>query len=117
MGLGSAMTISVLERTRELAVMRVIGAGAWTIRRAVVGEAVLIGVLSTGVSLVFSVPLTIFVDWVVGIASFGPALGTSLSADAMPLWVLTTVVGAVTASAYPSWRASRLTIREALAFQ
>ena len=117
MGLGSAMTISVLERTRELAVMRVIGAGAWTIRRAVVGEAVLIGVLSTGVSLVFSVPLTIFVDWVVGIASFGPALGTSLSADAMPLWVLITVVGAVTASAYPSWRASRLTIREALAFQ
>lgn len=117
MGLGSAMTISVLERTRELAVMRVIGAGAWTIRRAVVGEAVLIGVLSTGVSLVLSVPLTIFVDWVVGIASFGPALGTSLSADAMPLWVLITVVGAVTASAYPSWRASRLTIREALAFQ
>ena len=117
MGLGSAMTISVLERTRELAVMRVIGAGAWTIRRAVVGEAVLIGVLSTGASLVLSVPLTIFVDWVVGIASFGPALGTSLSADAMPLWVLITVIGAVTASAYPSWRASRLTIREALAFQ
>ena len=111
------MGLSVLERTRELAVMRVIGAGAWTIRRAVVGEAVLIGVLSTGVSLVLSVPLTIFVDWVVGIASFGPALGTSLSADAMPLWVLITVVGAVTASAYPSWRASRLTIREALAFQ
>jgi putative ABC transport system permease protein len=117
MGLGSAMTISVLERTRELAVMRVIGAGARTIRRAVVGEAVLIGALSTGISLILSVPLTIFVDWVVGIASFGPALGTSLAADAMPLWVLITLFGAVTASAYPSWRASRLTIREALAFQ
>ena len=117
MGLGSAMTISVLERTRELAVMRVIGAGAWTIRRAVVGEAVLISLLSTGIALVLSVPLTIFVDWIVGVASFGPALGTSLSAAAMPLWVVITVVGAATASAYPSWKASKLTIREALAFQ
>jgi putative ABC transport system permease protein len=117
MGLGSAMTISVLERTREIAVMRVIGARAWTIRRTVIGEAVLVGALSAGISLVLSVPLTIFVDWIVGTASFGPALGTGLSAAATPLWLAITVVGAVTASAYPSWKASKLTIREALGFQ
>lgn len=117
MGLGSAMTISVLERTREIAVMRAIGARAWTIRRTVIGEAVLVGVLSAGISLVLSVPLTIFVDWIVGTASFGPALGTGLSAAATPLWLVITVVGAVTASAYPSWKASKLTIREALGFQ
>jgi putative ABC transport system permease protein len=117
MGLGSAMTITVLERTREFAVMRVIGATAWTIRRTVVGEAVLVGMLSAGISLVLSMPLTIFVDWIVGTASFGPALGTGLSAAALPLWFAITVVGAVTASAYPSWKASKLTIREALGFQ
>jgi putative ABC transport system permease protein len=117
MGLGSAMTITVLERTREFGVMRVIGARAWTIRRTVVGEAVLVGVLSAGISLVLSMPLTIFVDWIVGAASFGPALGTGLSAAALPLWLAITVVGAVTASAYPSWKASKLTIREALGFQ
>jgi putative ABC transport system permease protein len=117
MGLGSAMSIGVLERTREFAVMRVIGASAWTIRRTVVGEAVLVGALSAGISLVLSVPLTIFVEWIVGTASFGPALGTSFSAAAVPLWLAISVVGAVTASAYPSWRASRLTIREALGFQ
>jgi putative ABC transport system permease protein len=117
MGLGSAMTISVLERTREFAVMRVVGARAWTIRRIVVGEAVLVGALSAGISLVLSMPLTIFVDWIVGTASFGPALGSGLSAAAMPLWLAITMIGAVTASAYPSWKASKLTIREALGVQ
>lgn len=117
MGLGSAMTISVLERTREFAVMRVIGATAGTIRRSVVGEAVLVGALSAGISLVLSVPLTIFVDWIVGTASFRPALGTGLSAAAMPLWLAIIIAGAVAASAYPAWKASKLTIREALGFQ
>jgi putative ABC transport system permease protein len=117
MGLGSAMTISVLERTREIAVMRVIGATAGTIRRSVVGEAVLVGALSAGISLVLSVPLTISVDWIVGTGSFGPALGTGLSAAAMPLWLAIIVVGAVAASAYPAWKASKLTIREAIGIQ
>jgi putative ABC transport system permease protein len=117
MGLGSAMTISVLERTREFAVMRVIGASTGTIRRAVVGEAVLVGTLSAIIALVISAPLTLFVDWIVGTASFGPELGASLSAAAMPLWLAIVIIGAAAASAYPAWKASELTIREVIDFQ
>ena len=117
MGLGSAMSISVLERTREFAVMRVIGARAGTIRRGVIGEAVLVGVLSAVIALVLSAPLTLFVVWIVGIGSFGPALGTVTSAAAMPLWLAIVVTSAATASAYPAWKASALTIREALVYQ
>jgi ABC-type lipoprotein release transport system permease subunit len=32
-------------------------------------------------------------------------------------WLAISLVAAVAASAYPAWRASKLTIREALAFQ
>jgi putative ABC transport system permease protein len=117
MGLGSAMTIGVLERTREFAVMRVIGAGAGAIRRSVVGEAVLVGALSAGISLVLSVPLTILVDWIVGTASLAPALGSSFSATAIPLWLAIIMVGAAAASAFPAWKASKLTIRQALGSQ
>jgi putative ABC transport system permease protein len=117
MGLGSAMTISVLERTREFAVMRVIGARSGTIRRGVIGEAVLIGVLSAVIALVLSAPLTLFVVWIAGIGSFGPALGTVLSGAAMPLWLAIVVTSAAAASAYPAWKASTLTIREALVYQ
>jgi putative ABC transport system permease protein len=117
MGLGSAMAISILERSRELAVMRVIGARAGTIRRGVIAEAVLVGILSSVVAVALSLPLTVFVDWIVGTASFAPTLGTVLSPAAMSLWLVIVVLGAATASAYPAWMASKLTIREALSYQ
>jgi putative ABC transport system permease protein len=117
MGLGSAMTISVLERTREFAVMRVIGASAGTIRRSVVGEGVLVGILSAVIALVLSVPLTLFVDWIVGSAALGPELGASVSTAAMSLWLAIVVISAAVASAYPAWRASKLTVREAIGYQ
>jgi putative ABC transport system permease protein len=117
MGLGSALTISVLERTREFAVMRVIGAKAAGIRRGVAGEAVLVGMASAVIALILSAPLTLFVDWIVGIGSFGPALGLTLSAPAMFLWLAIVVLAAAAASAYPAWMASKLTIREALVYQ
>jgi putative ABC transport system permease protein len=117
MGLGSAMSISVLERTREFAVMRVIGARARTIRRGVIGEAVFIGILSACIALLLSVPLTVVVVRIVGSASLGPAIGTVLSAAAMPLWLVIVVASAAVASIYPAWKASKLQIREALSYQ
>jgi putative ABC transport system permease protein len=117
LGLGSAMSISVLERTREFAVMRAIGARAGTIRRGVIGEAVFIGILSACIALLLSVPLTVVIVRIVGTASFGPAIGTVLSAAAMPLWLVIVIVSAAAASIYPAWNASKLTIREALTYQ
>jgi putative ABC transport system permease protein len=117
MGQGSAVTIGVLERTREFAVMRVIGATAATIRRGVVGEAVLVGILSAVLAQLVSAPLTLFVDWIVGFGSFGPVLGTTLSAASLYRWLAIVVIAAAAASAYPAWMASKLTIREALAYQ
>jgi putative ABC transport system permease protein len=117
MGLGSLMSIQVLERTREFAVMRAIGARAAIIRRGVVGEAVFIGMLSVCFSLLLSMPLTGVVARVVGTASLGPVMDTVLSAAALPLWLAIVIVSAAAASAYPAWRASTPTIREALDYQ
>jgi putative ABC transport system permease protein len=117
MGLGSAMMISVLERTREFAVMRVIGARAGAIRRGVIAEGVFVAVLSTAIALVLSAPLTMAVDWIVGAASLGPALDSVLSLAAMPPWLAIIVLSAAAASAYPAWKASKLTIRQALSYQ
>jgi ABC-type lipoprotein release transport system permease subunit len=35
----------------------------------------------------------------------------------MPLWLAIVIIGAAAASAYPAWKASELTIREAIDFQ
>jgi putative ABC transport system permease protein len=39
-----------------------------------------------------------------------------IAPQALGLWLLVIVVGATAASAYPAWEASRLTIRETLAY-
>jgi putative ABC transport system permease protein len=116
LGLASAMATGVLERTREFAVMRAIGAPSSAILRVVVGEGVVAGTLSVAAAALLSVPLSVAVARVVGTGSLGPALGV-VSAGAIPLWLAIVLAGAVVASAYPAWTASKLTIREALAYQ
>jgi putative ABC transport system permease protein len=116
LGLASAMTTGVLERTREFAVMRAVGASNTAILRTVIGEGVFVGTLSVAAATVLSAPLTMAVAQAVGTSSLGPALGV-VSTAAMPLWLIMVLVGAAAASAYPAWTASKLTIREALAYQ
>jgi putative ABC transport system permease protein len=46
LGLAGAMSINVLERTREIGVMRTIGASDGTVQQMVLTEGVLVGLLS-----------------------------------------------------------------------
>ena len=105
------------ERTREFAVLRAVGAGSATIQRSVIAEGVFIALLSALAAAIVSVPLTAIVARVVGTASLGPTLEVLASGAALPIWTGIIVVAAAAASAVPAWRASRLTIREALAYQ
>lgn len=116
LGLASAMATSVQERARELSVLRAIGAGNTAILRSIIAEGLFVGAVSVAPAALLSVPLTMAVARVVGASPSGAASYFS-SASALPLWLAMILVGAATASTYPAWRASRLTIREALIFQ
>jgi putative ABC transport system permease protein len=114
-GLTSAMGMSVLERTRELGVMQAIGATPGAVLRLIVTEGVFVGALSWVAALLLSVPLTALVGNIVGRLAFWLPLPLVLSPEAMLLWLALVLVGAMGATALPAWRASRLTVREALA--
>ncbi len=114
-GLTSAMGMSVLERTRELGVMQAIGATPGVVLRLIVTEGVFVGALSWGAALLLSVPLTALVGSIVGTLAFRLPLPLVLSPWAMLLWLALVLVGSMGATALPAWRASRLTVREALA--
>ena len=116
LGLAAAMAAGVVERTREFAILRVVGASNAAILVTVIGEGVFVGILSVVVALLLSAPLTVAVARVVGTGSLGPALRV-VSAAALPLWFALVIVGAAAASAFPAWKASKLTVREALVYQ
>jgi putative ABC transport system permease protein len=111
------MATSVLERTREFAVLHAIGAGNGSILRTIIGESLFIVALSVLVASALSVPFTMWIATLIGTASLGPAMGVVLSATAIPLWLAIALASAALASGYPARRTARMTIRDALDYQ
>lgn len=116
LGLASTMSMNVIERTRELGVMRAIGATPETVMRIILSEGVFVGALSWVFAVITSVPLSLLVGRIVGMLSFKVPLALAMSPVAMLLWFVVVLVISAAACAYPALRASRLTVREALAY-
>ena len=114
LGLASAMSTSVIERTREYAVMHTIGATAGAIRSIVVTEGVLTGLAGLAIATVAALPMTVAFGSFLGRMAFRQALPVTVTAGPLVGWALLSLAGAAVASAAAARSASRLTIREAL---
>jgi putative ABC transport system permease protein len=105
------MALSVLERVREIGILRAVGWRAWRIAMLIVGEAIGISLLALGIGLGLGV-----------LAAKQFSEHTSTSGLVQPdftaevfAWGLAFALGvAVIGAAYPTWRAVRLTPVEAL---
>lgn len=116
LGLMSSMGTSVIERTREFGVMRAIGAKSNIILRNVISEGLFIGLMSWVIALPLSIPLSLGIGYLVGNLSFRSPLPLVISPTGLVIWFLVLVIGSIAASAYPAQQASRLTVRETLAY-
>ena len=116
LGLMSSMGTSVIERTREFGVMRAIGAKLKTILRNIISEGVFIGLMSWVIALPLSIPLSLGIDYLLGMMSFRSPLPLIISPVGLVTWITLIIVGSIAASAYPAQQASRLTVRETLAY-
>lgn len=117
LGLMGTMSINTLERTREIGVMRAIGASNMAIQKIVLFEGLTIGLISWAVSLLISIPITYVLTYGVGIAIFKAPLGFTFGVDGIISWLFGTLLIAALASALPARRASRLTVRDTLAYE
>jgi len=115
-GLGSTMSTNVIERTREFGVMKAIGASGSTIRRLVVFEGIFIAVVSCVVAAIPAIALTWGMGTGLGNLFLSTPLPLEVSARGMAIWILVVVLGAALATLAPASQASRLTVREALAY-
>ena len=117
LGLMGTMSINTLERTREIGVMRAIGASNMDIQVIVLLEGLTIGLISWAASLVLSIPITSVLTYGVGVAIFKAPLAFVFGVDGIIAWLFGTLIIAALASALPARRASRLTVRDTLAYE
>jgi putative ABC transport system permease protein len=117
LGLMTTMSLNVLERRREMGILRAIGATPRIVWAMVIAEGLVIGVLSWAIAAVLAWPVSKFVgDWVVGML-FHSGLNFRFEALGLVIWLVVSIVLSAVASFLPAWRASRVTVREALAYE
>jgi len=115
-GLMGSLSIAVVERTREIGVMRAIGARSGTI----MGMMVMEGVLQGGFSWLVAVPLSFglagWLSQLLGQAMFEANLDYQYSYGAVFVWLGLIVVISIVASILPARSATLISVRDSLAY-
>jgi putative ABC transport system permease protein len=113
--LSGALSLSVLERRREIGVMRAIGASSGAIIRLFVGEGLLLGWLSWLIALPLSLPAGRLMLQAMS-SAFDLDLVYRYTPTGAIAWLVIITLLAVVASWFPARHASRISVRESLAY-
>ena len=117
MGLMGTMGMNVLERTREIGIMRSIGAVDSEIMRTVIVEGMVIGGISWLIGVILSFPITFLLANIVSLAIFKSPIAVHFTYQGFVIWLLVVLALSAVASILPARNAARLTIREVLAYE
>jgi len=117
LGLMGTMSINVLERSREIGVMRAIGASNGAMLQIFLVEGLLIGTLSWVLGALLSLPISKLLSDVIGNAFMRAPLSFTFSANGALEWLALVAVLSTLASFLPAWRAMRLSVRQVLAYE
>jgi putative ABC transport system permease protein len=116
-GLTGTMGMNVLERTREIGVMRAIGAVDLKIINSVIVEGMVIGLISWVFAVLASFPISYLLLKIISEAMIDAPLPLAFTTQGIFIWLGVVMVLAVLASVLPARNAARLTIREVLAYE
>ena len=106
--------ILVLERTRDLGVLRAIGASRSQVSRLMLVEAGFLGLIASGVGLISGIGLALVLTFVINRVFFGWTIDLSIpwwELVALPFWMTAT---ALVAGVFPAFRAAEVSPAEAL---
>ena len=109
-GIINTMTVSVMERTREIGILKAIGAKSSDVLFMFLSEAVMTGIAGGTMGAVFGFMLSTFVGNYVGVTA-------EISINLGVITLLFAVITCVVSGLYPAWRASNLHPVEALRYE
>jgi len=115
-GLMGSLSISVVERTREIGVMRAIGARTLTLMGMFVMEGVLQGLFSWAVSVPLSFAVAGTLADALGQAMFDANLDYQYSYTAVVVWLVLILIISTVASILPARNATTVSVRDSLAY-
>jgi putative ABC transport system permease protein len=120
-GVVNTMVMAILERTREIGVLRACGATRATIRRMFTLEAATLGFLGGVFGVAIGYALTIVANSIINKQLAGSSV-IAHNIINLPLWLIASVIGIATligllAGLYPAFRAARLNPIDALRYE
>ena len=116
-GVFLSLTALVVEREREIGVLRSIGASRAQVRGLVFAEAGMVGVLASVVGVACGAGMAMILTWVINKAFFGWTIELRYPLDVLastPLWL---VPAAIVAAWWPAVRAGRIPPAQAVRFE
>jgi putative ABC transport system permease protein len=116
-GLMGSLSISVVERTREIGVMRAIGAGSVKLMSMFVMEGVLQGVFSWALAVPISFVLAKPMSNALGQTMFETNLNFAYNFEAVITWLVVILMISTLASILPARNATAISVRESLAYE
>ncbi len=120
-GIMNIMIVSLIERTREIGILKALGMKSRTVLTIFLGESVIIGIIGAVLGIVAGYGLAIVVSRILGSGLIGGGGGFTLT----PVLTPTVLAGAlafglgvsVIFALYPAWRASKLKPVDALRYE
>ncbi|NMC53092.1 MAG: FtsX-like permease family protein [Chloroflexi bacterium] len=116
-GLAGTLSMNVMDRTREIGVLRAIGGYNRFVMKLVIIEGLLISLISYSLGVVLSFPITRMLSDIVSLAIFDSPAEFAFTLQGFLIWFVLVILLAVLASVVPARNASRMTIREVLAYE
>jgi len=116
-GLTGTMGMNVLERTREIGVMRAIGAVDFEVMKSVVIEGLMIGLLTWVLAIGLSFPISHLLLKIISDSMLGSNMSLIFTPLGVFIWLGIVIVLSIVASILPARNAACLTINEVLAYE
>ena len=117
LGLASTMSLAVLERRREIGILRTIGARHRAILALITVESMVIALLSWLLAVPLSVPMSVVLGEAFGRIMFRVPVILLPTGAGVLRWLVVVLAVSLLASAWPAWRALRVSTAAALAYE
>ena len=115
LGVINTLAMSVIERTREIGVLRALGASRWQVRSTMLDESLMITIAGSVVGV--AAGTLIGASWVQGLDKVLPGIGFHFPGSVALAVAIAAVVLGVIAAIIPARRAARLKVITALTYE